>query len=236
MFKSGTTFDFEMLATRFDEQAYLNAGLNITLHDERPPAKRRGIPVGNANDVVQDHATYVGDDADGHVAVAFVGGAVGGSLLLDTVEDVATPGRLPASQPSSVPSRMYNSRVFCHAGGIAEYVDHICDGKRPLFDEPSTITLSQTRRGVHVDAALRWNADMYSESILGFANGVHTPQGGTHQDGLKSALTRVLNAQARAVGKLKEKSSNLGGDFLREGLCVVVAVKLKSVAVVRLWG
>ena len=116
------------------------------------------------------------------------------------------------------------TRVFCHEGGIAEYVGHICASKTPLFqDGESTIEIATNLRGVAVDIALRWNSDMYSDSIFGFANGVHTPQGGTHVDGLKAAVTRVLNSQARASGKIKEKAPNLSGDFLREGLCAIVA-------------
>jgi len=83
-------------------------------------------------------------------------------------------------------------------------------------------------RDVAVDITLRWNADMYSDSILGFANGVHTRQGGTHIDGLKAALTRVLNAQGRASGKLREKVANLPGDFLREGLVAIVSIRMQE--------
>mmetsp|Transcript_35768 Transcript_35768/g.64329 ORF Transcript_35768/g.64329 Transcript_35768/m.64329 type:complete len:382 (+) Transcript_35768:1068-2213(+) len=75
---------------------------------------------------------------------------------------------------------------------------------------------------------MRWNSDMYTDSILGFANGVHTPQGGSHVDGLKSAVTRVLNAQGRLAGKIREKDHNLAGDFLREGLCSIVSVKMQE--------
>jgi DNA gyrase subunit B len=161
IFHDGIGFDFQTLATRFDEQAYLNAGLNITLYDERDEKTR--------------------------------------------------------------------TRVFCHVGGITEYVAHICEGKTPLFDtEPTMIEVNQTLKGVVVDLAMRWNADQYSDSILSFANGVHTPQGGTHVDGMKNAITRVLNAQARSMGKLKEKAANLAGDYLRDGLCGIISVQMQE--------
>ena len=83
-------------------------------------------------------------------------------------------------------------------------------------------------RGVAVDISLSWNADMYTDMVLGFANGIHTPQGGSHIDGLKAAITRVLNAQGRALGKIKEKQANLPGDFLREGLVAIVSVRLEE--------
>ena len=107
-------------------------------------------------------------------------------------------------------------------------MDNICSGKRPLLDEPTTLQVSSTKNGVAVDIALRWSADMYTDSLLGFANGVHTPNGGTHIDGLKAAITRVLNAHARSTGKLREKAANLPGDFLREGLCAIVSVKMQE--------
>ena len=174
IFKTGIHFDFDTLATRFDEQAYLNAGLNITMVDER--------------------VAVAGDEQGAEVGE-------GEAALIA------------------------QSRVFCHEGGIAEYVSHICANKKELF-EPATIEVTSTVRDVAVDLALRWNADMYTDSILGFANGVHTPQGGSHVDGFKTAVTRVLNAQARASGKIKEKAANLPGDFLREGLSAIVSVKM----------
>merc|ERR1719428_2756170 len=83
-------------------------------------------------------------------------------------------------------------------------------------------------RDVSVNVAMRWNADMYADSILGFANAVHTSQGGTHVDGLKQAVSRILNAQARKAGRIKEKAPNIPGDFLREGLCAIVSVKMQE--------
>jgi len=117
---------------------------------------------------------------------------------------------------------------FCHEGGIAEYIGNICVGKTPLHEEPSTLCVSRAKDGIHVDVALRWNGDMYTDNLMGFANGVHTPNGGAHVDGLKAAITKSLNAQARSSGKLKEKAPSLPGDFLREGLTAIVAVKLRE--------
>lgn len=237
IFKSGTTFDFETLATRFDEQAYLNAGLNITMHDERPKAARQTKSADSTalNGEVDPTASAHDDDDDD------VDGERAGETAADESADDEASGDDETDEWAERPRTgdddaagaarvgAVKSRVFCHAGGISEYVNHICENKTPLFGggmDSSTIVVSRELRDVYVDVALRWNSDMYSDSILGFANGVHTPQGGTHVDGLKSAVTRVLNAQARAAGKIKEKAANLPGDFLREGLCAIVAVKL----------
>ena len=203
IFKGGIDFDFETLATRFDEQAYLNAGLNITMVEEAPRRAANGVEAANGMDAAAPSAAGSAPPP-----------------LPQAASAMAANGASAAA--------VARRRSFCHAGGIAEYVAHICESKTPLFAAVPTIEFSRTLRDVHVDVALRWNADMYTDSILGFANGVHTPQGGTHVDGLKAAVTRVLNAQARAAGHLKEKQSNLPGDFLREGLCALVAVKMSE--------
>ena len=217
IFKAGVGFDFETLATRFDEQAYLNAGLNITMHDERPKKPRQTVVVDAA-----------AADAKAAMGAAEEEMEEEEAPTLDDDEEplhVGSRDRMPDANGAA--SGKVKTKVFCHEGGIAEYVGHICASKTPLFqDGESTIEIATNLRGVAVDVALRWNSDMYSDSILGFANGVHTPQGGTHIDGLKAAVTRVLNSQARASGKIKEKAPNLSGDFLREGLCCIVAVKM----------
>ena len=91
-----------------------------------------------------------------------------------------------------------------------------------LLDVP----LSAQVDGVHVEMALQWCSDMYSDSLLGFVNSIKTIDGGTHMDGLKAALTRLVNALARKLKTLKEGDSNLSGDHVREGLAAIVSVKV----------
>ena len=79
--------------------------------------------------------------------------------------------------------------------------------------------------GVQVEA-LQWCSDAYSDSILGFANNIRTVDGGTHIEGLKTVLTRTLNAFAKKLGKRKESDSNLAGENIREGLTAVLSVKV----------
>ena len=80
--------------------------------------------------------------------------------------------------------------------------------------------------GVVVDVALQWCSDAYSDTLVGFANSVKTTDGGSHMDGLKSALTRSLNVMARKSKALKEGEPNLSGDNIREGLGGIIAVKV----------
>ena len=89
--------------------------------------------------------------------------------------------------------------VFRHDGGIAEMVKNLCVDKIPLHPEVETITVLKEMKGVVVEVALRWSKDMYTDSLTGFANGIRTADGGSHLDGMKSAITRTINTFARKV-------------------------------------
>lgn len=119
-------------------------------------------------------------------------------------------------------------RQFRHNGGIAEYVDAISVGKHPLHTDPTTMFFTGEKKGSVVEVALRWNADSYTDRLLGFANNIRTGDGGTHLEGLRTALTRTINQLARKAGKLRDSSSNIGGDYIREGLTAIVSVKVPN--------
>eukprot|EP00899_Mesostigma_viride_P023842 jgi/Mesvir1/4642/Mv07805-RA.1 len=113
--------------------------------------------------------------------------------------------------------------VFHYAGGIAEYVQLVDDDKETLH---APIYFSEERSGLQVEVAMQWCQDAYSDTLLGFANSIRTTDGGTHMDGLRNAVTRVINAQARKSKLLKEGDASLSGDHVREGLTCIVSVKL----------
>lgn len=119
-------------------------------------------------------------------------------------------------------------KKFRHEGGIAEYVDALSLGKGALCDKQGTIYFHGEKEGINVEVALRWNADSYTDKLMGFANNIRTGDGGTHLEGLRTALTRTINQLARKAGKLKDASSNLGGEFIREGLTAIVSVKVTN--------
>lgn len=167
IFTTTTWFDADMLASRLEELAFLNAGLQISLADE-------------------------GGRGEGDVVGA----------------------------PSE--------KVFRRDGGIAEYVDVLSVGKNPLHTEPTTMFFTGEKNGVGVEVALRWNADSYTDRLLGFANNIRTTDGGTHLEGLRTALTRTINQLARKAGKLRENVSNIGGEYIREGLTAIVSVKVPN--------
>ena len=157
-----TVYDYETLHTRMREQAFLNAGLHITITDER-----------------SDHR----------------------------------------EQDGSCPSD-----AMCYAGGIREFVSFINRNKTPLHE--NIIYVSGTREDGEAEVALQYT-DSYNEIIVSFANNINTTEGGMHETGFKTALTRVLNAYGKKIGVLKEGDS-LSGEDCREGMTAVISVKLTN--------
>jgi DNA gyrase subunit B len=160
-----TVFDFETLRSRFQQMAFLNKGLSITLVDERP-----------------DHA-----DED---------------------------GTAPAV-------------TFRYDGGLVDYVRHLNASKKTDVVNPEVIDFEaeDTERALSVEIAMQWTT-AYSESVHTYANTINTPEGGTHEEGFRAALTTLINEYARAKVILKERDENLTGDDIREGLTAVVSIKL----------
>ena len=117
------------------------------------------------------------------------------------------------------------SESMCYEGGIKSFVDYIHKrrGVEVLHDE--IIYISGEQNGQMAEVAMQYN-DTYNELVLSFANNIHTPEGGTHEAGFKAALTRALNDYARKNAILKDSDRNLTGDDVREGLTVVISVKL----------
>jgi len=123
------------------------------------------------------------------------------------------------------------SETFCYKGGIKEYVQYINHNKVPLFEEviycegSEPIELaSGTTSHVYAEVAMQYN-DGYSKNVYSFCNNVHTHEGGTHEEGLRLALVRVVNAYARDNKFLKENEDNLTYDDITEGLTAIVSVK-----------
>ena len=147
-------YDYETLHTRMREQAFLNAGLRITISDARPSREK--------------------------------------------------------------------SEAMCYEGGIREFVTYINRNKTPLHEE--VIYLSGAKGDSTAEIAMQYN-DGYNETIVSFANDIHTPEGGMHETGFKAALTRVLNAYGLKYGMIKE-GDKVSGEDVREGITAVISVKL----------
>lgn len=121
--------------------------------------------------------------------------------------------------------RTDKSVVYKFEGGIEEYVRILNKNKDPLHKDP--IYGATTRDDVDIEFAFQYN-DSYVEHILSFANTIRTTEGGTHESGFKTALTRVLNDYARKTGVLKASDNNLSGEDIREGIVAVISVKVRD--------
>jgi DNA gyrase subunit B len=112
---------------------------------------------------------------------------------------------------------------FHYEGGIIEYVKYLNQNREVMHEFP--IYVEGQREMIQVEVALQYN-DSYTENIFSFANNINTHEGGTHESGFKSALTRIINDYARKNGLIKDNDSNLTGDDVREGLTAIISVKI----------
>ena len=157
MFTETTVYDYDTLLTRLREESFLNAGVRITLTDERGDEVKR--------------------------------------------------------------------ESMCYEGGIRSFVEYIHEKRQMTVLHPAPIYFKGQQKDIIAEVALQYN-DSFNELMLSFANNVHTPDGGTHEEGFKTALTRVINDFGREKGYLKDKDDNLSGTDVREGLTAVISVKL----------
>lgn len=125
---------------------------------------------------------------------------------------------LGATQPYSV--------TYCYEGGISDFASYLNDGKSKLYSKP--LYVKGERDGILVEFAIQHTGE-YTENLFSFVNNIPTPEGGFHEVGFRSGLTRVLNDYARENKLLKEKDANLLGDDFREGLTAVLSIKMKNV-------
>ncbi|MFD5089018.1 DNA topoisomerase (ATP-hydrolyzing) subunit B [Amycolatopsis thailandensis] len=116
-------------------------------------------------------------------------------------------------------------KTYCYPGGLEDFVKHINGSKDPIH--PNVISFEAKGTGLEVEVAMQWN-NGFTPSVYTFANTINTHEGGTHEEGFRAALTRVVNAYAREKKLLKEKDANLTGDDVREGLAAIVSIKLSE--------
>jgi len=120
--------------------------------------------------------------------------------------------------------------VFFYKGGIADYVQYLNEDKKTLYDKPLFVEgkIDTKTEKFEVAVAIQHTED-YSENIYSYVNNIPTPEGGTHEAGFKSALTKVFNDYARKTNQLKEKQAALTGDDYREGMVAIITVKMQNV-------
>lgn len=171
-----TEYDFETLRARFQQMAFLNKGLKISLTDLR--------------------------------------------TVDEAVDEVASEDNNPSENG-------HRTVTYQYVNGIKDYVDYLVKAKKSAVIEEDIIDIDaeDTQQGISAEIAMQWTSG-YSESVHTFANTISTTEGGTHEEGFRSALTGLVNRYAREKGILKDKDENLSGDDVREGLVAVISVKL----------
>ncbi len=118
------------------------------------------------------------------------------------------------------------SRTYKYDGGIVDFVKYLNEGKTALYGDP--LYASATKDNVLVEFAIQ-HTDAYTDSVYSFVNNIPTGEGGTHETGFRSGLTRTLNDYAREKNILKEKDDNLLGDDFKEGLTAIISIKMQNV-------
>ncbi len=118
-----------------------------------------------------------------------------------------------------------NEKVFHYEGGIKEFVTYLNRSKTSLYDD--ILYFEGKRDDVYVEVAIQHN-DAFNESTYGFVNNINTPEGGTHVEGFKSALTKTFNKYGRANKLLKDSDPNLTGEDIREGLIAIISIKISD--------
>ena len=118
-----------------------------------------------------------------------------------------------------------HEHTFHYEGGIKEFVTYLNRSKTPLYEQ--IIYCEGSKDGVYVEVAMQHN-DSYSDNTYGFVNNITTPEGGTHVEGFRSALTKTFNDYARKNRLLKDREPNLSGEDIREGLTAIISVKIED--------
>ena len=239
IFTDTTEFDVDVLLTRLREQAFLNAGIRIILRDERKLTEKE-------DDLLSKPFSYSVDAEDPDIrrlleAAAAASGETGGETVksAETEEEAAdAEEELPDSEEKTVEEIRFededdeeilrSSRAveydLKYDGGIRQFVEHLNHAKHVDVIHPEPIYMKAEKGDITAEIAMQYN-DSYTETIVTFANNMSTIDGGTHETGFKTAITRVLNDYAHRVGSLKD-TERLSGEDAREGLCAVVSVKL----------
>ncbi|NYI82014.1 DNA gyrase subunit B [Saccharopolyspora hordei] len=130
-----------------------------------------------------------------------------------------------AGEDASGATARVKERTFHYPGGLEDFVRHINATKEPIHKK--VVSFSASGEGHELEIAMQWNSG-YNQSVYTFANTINTHEGGTHEEGFRSALTRVVNAYARDKRLIKDKDGNLTGDDVREGLAAIVSVKVRE--------
>ncbi|MDN5706272.1 MAG: DNA topoisomerase (ATP-hydrolyzing) subunit B [Corynebacterium casei] len=203
-----TEYDYSTIARRLQEMAFLNKGLTIQLIDERVTKEQldlEAIADAESGEKQLDETSF--DDAD-----------------VDDFEEEGAETAAPVEKEE--PSKKLQKKVTYHyPDGLIDYVKFINKSKTSIH--PTVVAFDAKADEHEVEVAMQWNQG-YKESTHTFANTINTYEGGTHEEGFRSALTSLMNRYAKEHKLMREKDGSLTGDDCREGLAAVVSLKVSE--------
>jgi len=208
IFTETTVFEFDVLKIRLREMAFLTKGLRIVLKDERVEEK---IEADNENAQINELLQRAEQDREEREEE-------------DSEEVFKEADEAEEKEEENAPKKQKKIEFF-YEGGIKEFVSYLNRSKTPLYE--NILYFEGEKNNVYVEVAFQHN-DSYNESVFSFVNNINTPEGGTHLQGFRNAITKTFNDYARSAKLLKDSEPNLSGEDIREGLTAIVSVKIED--------
>ncbi|MCM1193289.1 MAG: DNA topoisomerase (ATP-hydrolyzing) subunit B [Acetatifactor muris] len=216
IFTETTVFDFDVLKIRLREMAFLTKGLRIILRDNRADEKLTSeVENSQINELLQ-RAEADKEEREKEEREKEAG---------EDETNRAEASEISADDLSEGKVSKQKKVEFYYEGGIREFVTYLNRSKTPLYE--NILYFEGEKNRVYVEVAFQHN-DSYNESVFSFVNNINTPEGGTHLQGFRNAITKTFNDYARNAKLLKDSEPNLSGEDIREGLTAIVSVKIED--------
>ncbi|MCQ2525872.1 MAG: DNA topoisomerase (ATP-hydrolyzing) subunit B [Lachnospiraceae bacterium] len=230
IFTETTVFDYNILKVRLREMAFLTKGLRIILKDERDDENAKSVITDSMIEEAKEAS--LGKDVEVSQIATLLGRAEADveaqkeEGVYEAASDENSSSENSSASEENKPVEVKGKvREFHYEGGIKEYVQYLNKSKTALYED--VLYFEGDRNGVYVEVAFQHN-DSYNESVFSFVNNINTPEGGTHLQGFRNALTKTFNEYARAAKILKDNEPSLSGDDIREGLTAIISVKIED--------
>ena len=234
IFTETTTFDFDVLKIRLREMAFLTKGLRIILRDCRREEELSPMVNGafDSADLETDHEISQINELlrrakeDGEEDGSEKGDT--GSYSGESKKDKSSDSEAEKEEncdPKKKDKKKERMVEFCYEGGIREFVTYLNRSKAAIYE--NVLYFEGQKNNVYVEVSFQHN-DSFNESVFSFVNNINTPEGGTHLQGFRNALTKTFNDYARGAKLLKDNEPNLSGEDIREGLTAIISVKIED--------
>ena len=224
IFTETTEFDFDILKRRLREMAFLTRNLRIILRDSRCEEQQILTDTDAENAQISQLLQRAAEDQKLQKEEAAEG--QGELHSAENEEENTKTSRVGAVRTLRLDNGKKQRVVeFHYEGGIREFVTYLNKSKTPLYE--NILYFEGERNHVYVEVSFQHN-DSYNESVFGFVNNINTPEGGTHLQGFRNAITKTFNDYARNAKLLKDSEPNLSGEDIREGLTAIISVKIED--------